>query len=143
MSLVVLSGYYLGDPLAKKCLSISYQVAGGVDQYDKGVNDIYFVGFWVVAFTFLRASAMKFLFHPIAAKLFGIKPYAKRERFAEQAWAFSCSAVFWTLGMVSVSQKECVCLYMYSEELFHYSTLCIMVRIGSIHHNTGLIILIF
>ncbi|CAO0793854.1 unnamed protein product [Mucor circinelloides] len=87
----------MGHPLAKKCLTISYKV--GENQFDKGYDDFYFVGFWVVAFTFLRAAAMKFLFHPIA-RLFSIKPFAKRERFAEQAWTFSYYAVFWTAGMV-------------------------------------------
>ncbi len=99
MTLAVVVAYYLGDSKAYKCLSISYQV--GENQYDKGFDDVYFVGFWVVAFTFLRAAAMKFLFHPIA-KLSGIKPFAKRERFAEQAWTFSYYAIFWSVGMVKL-----------------------------------------
>lgn len=98
ITLAILLGAYMGHPLAKKCLTISYNV--GENQFDKGYDDFYFVGFWVVAFTFLRAAAMKFLFHPIA-RLFSIKPFAKRERFAEQAWTFSYYAVFWTAGMVS------------------------------------------
>ncbi|KAK4518062.1 uncharacterized protein ATC70_001412 [Mucor velutinosus] len=97
ITLAILLGAYMGHPLAKKCLTISYKV--GEDQFDKGYDDFYFVGFWVVAFTFLRAAAMKFMFHPIA-RLFSIKPFAKRERFAEQAWTFSYYAVFWTAGMV-------------------------------------------
>lgn len=94
----MLCGYYVGDPKAMKCLSISYHVVVG--QYEKGRDDYYFVAFWVVAFTFLRATVMRFFFHPIA-KSVGIKPFSKRERFAEQGWSFSYYSVFWTLGMVN------------------------------------------
>ncbi|KAI9481519.1 MAG: TLC domain-containing protein [Benjaminiella poitrasii] len=88
---------YLGYPLARKCLTISYKI--GENQYDKGLDDAYFVGFWVIAFTFLRAVAIQFIFHPIG-KFFNIIPFAKRQRFTEQAWTFAYYAVFWTVGMV-------------------------------------------
>lgn len=90
-------GYYLDFPLAKKCISLSHQI--GQDQYGKGFDDMYFIGFWLVAFTFLRAATMKFVFHPLA-QLANIKPYGKRERFAEQSWAVSYYVTFWTVGMV-------------------------------------------
>lgn len=99
ISLCVLVGYCLGDPKAIKCLSLSYQV--GTDQYDRGVDDYYFVAFWVVTFTFLCAVAMRFFFHPVA-KLFGIKSFSKRERLAEQGRSFAYYTVFWSLGMVSI-----------------------------------------
>jgi hypothetical protein len=95
----VLVGYYLNFPFAKKCISLSHQISS--DQYDKGFDDMYFIGFWFVAFTFLRAATMKFLFHPLA-KLSNIKPFGKRERFAEQSWAVSYYVTFWTAGMVSL-----------------------------------------
>jgi acyl-CoA-dependent ceramide synthase len=104
LSCLILVAAYVGHPMAKKCLSLAYKV--GENQFDKGYDDFYFVGFWVVAFTFLRAATMKFVFHPIA-KLFGIKPFAKRERFAEQGWTFTYYAVFWTWGMVKEIYKRC------------------------------------
>ncbi|KAI8349434.1 TLC domain-containing protein [Choanephora cucurbitarum] len=94
--LFILAATYLGHPAAKKCLTLSYKT--GEDQYVKGLDDVYFISFWVIAFTFLRALSMKYLFHPFA-KMYGIGPYSKRERFAEQAWALSTYAVFWTEGM--------------------------------------------
>lgn len=84
-------------PFAQKCLSISYQV--GPDAYDKGVDDVYFVGFWVVAFTFLRAAIMKYVYHPLG-RILGIHPFSKRQRFAEQGFMFTYYIIFWVLGMV-------------------------------------------
>jgi acyl-CoA-dependent ceramide synthase len=69
------------------------------DQYGKGYDDYYFVTFWTVAFTFLRAAIMKYFFHPIA-KMAGIQSFGKRQRFAEQGWMFSYYSVFWVFGMV-------------------------------------------
>ncbi|KAG2227784.1 hypothetical protein INT45_002022 [Circinella minor] len=93
---VVLGHFLLSSPLATKCLTLSYKV--GPDAYDKGVDDFYFVGFWVVAFTFLRASIMKYIYHPLG-RLVGIKPFGKRQRFAEQGFLFTYAGFFWSLGM--------------------------------------------
>ncbi|KAG2205549.1 hypothetical protein INT47_005924 [Mucor saturninus] len=98
ISLVVVFAYMLGDPLAVKCISVSYQV-GNVNQYDKGYNDCYFVAFWAVTFAFLRAAFMKFLFHPTAQSL-NIEPFSKRERFAEQGWSLTYYTLYWSYGMV-------------------------------------------
>ncbi|KAI7899870.1 TLC domain-containing protein [Cokeromyces recurvatus] len=95
-TLGVIIAFYLGSSFAKKCLTISYKV--GENQYDKGYDDIYFVGYWVIAFTFLRAMAIKFVFYPIG-KYFRITSFSKRQRFTEQAWSFSYYAIFWSIGM--------------------------------------------
>lgn len=94
-----MSAYMLGDPLAIKCISISYQV-GTLNQYDKGYNDCYFVAFWVIAFTFLRVAVMKFLLHPMAEFL-DIESFSKRERFAEQGWSLTYYTLYWSYGMVN------------------------------------------
>ncbi|KAI8989450.1 Imidazoleglycerol-phosphate dehydratase-domain-containing protein [Pilobolus umbonatus] len=96
LTIATVVAYYLGDPYAKKCLTLSYEVSPGL--YEKGYGDYYFVAFWFAAFIFLRAVAMQFLFHPLG-KLYNISPYSKRERFAEQSWAFTYYSVFWSVGM--------------------------------------------
>ncbi|CAO3644587.1 unnamed protein product [Cunninghamella blakesleeana] len=92
----VLLGYILEVPLAEKCLFISHGV--GRDAYGKGINDIFFVTFWVIAFTFLRAALMAYLFHPMA-KFLGVSPLSKRQRFAEQGFMLTYYSIFWALGM--------------------------------------------
>lgn len=91
---VVLAYYVFQHPFTKKCLFPSY---GFENQYDKGYDDIYYVGYWAVTFTCLRASAMKFIFLPLG-QWWGLNSF-KRQRYAEQGWAFSCYIVFWTVGM--------------------------------------------
>ncbi|CDH55127.1 longevity-assurance protein [Lichtheimia corymbifera JMRC:FSU:9682] len=94
--LLAIGSWWAGSPLATRCLLLSYKI--GPDAYDKGNDDIYFIGFWVVAFTFLRAFFIKYIFHPFA-RLTGITPFDKRQRFAEQGFMFTYYAVFWIWGM--------------------------------------------
>lgn len=44
ISLLVVAAYILGDPIAARCLTISYQV-DSLNQYGKGYNDCFFVAF--------------------------------------------------------------------------------------------------
>lgn len=90
-------GYFLDLPFANKCMDLSYRV--GLNQYDKGFDDIYVVMLWFIAFTFLRGAIMRYIFHPLADML-NISPAGKKERFAEQGWAFLYYVVFWSVGMV-------------------------------------------
>lgn len=133
---VVLAGYWAGSPLAKKCLFISYQM--GPDAYSKGVDDAYFVGFWIVAFTFLRAAVMKYLFHPLA-KTLGIEPFGKRQRFAEQGFMFAYYAIYWNLGMVGAFLFTYIQCYMHVQP-FLCSISCTSVPIGSTLRSFGSII---
>ncbi|ORY94640.1 TLC domain-domain-containing protein [Syncephalastrum racemosum] len=96
LSLICFAAYYAGSPVARKALFLSYQA--GPDAYNKGWDDVYFVAFWVVAFTFLRAVIMKFFYHPLGL-LTGIKPFSKRQRFAEQGFMFTIYTVSWITGM--------------------------------------------
>ncbi|KAG0189289.1 sphingosine N-acyltransferase lag1 [Apophysomyces sp. BC1034] len=96
LTCLVLVGYGLGSPLARKCLAVSHKA--GTDAYDKGLDDLYYVSYWVVAFTFLRAVIMKYIYHPLAG-LIGVSSFAKRQRLAEQGFTFTYYAIFWILGM--------------------------------------------
>ncbi|OAD76436.1 hypothetical protein PHYBLDRAFT_4109, partial [Phycomyces blakesleeanus NRRL 1555(-)] len=83
-------------PLARRCLFISYEY--GIDAYGKGIYDIYFVSFWIIAFTFLRAGMMKYIFSPMAG-LWAIPSTTKRQRIAEQSFICFYYTLFWSLGM--------------------------------------------
>ncbi|KAI7867980.1 hypothetical protein BDF14DRAFT_621355 [Spinellus fusiger] len=56
VSLVLVAAYYAGAPWARQWLWLSYGY--GNDVFGKGRQDICFVVYWVVAFTFLRAVLM-------------------------------------------------------------------------------------
>ncbi|CUM56667.1 unnamed protein product [Debaryomyces tyrocola] len=58
----------------------------GTDQYGKGVNDFYFVGFYAIFFTFLREFLMCCVLKPTANWL-NITKEAKAKRFMEQTYA--------------------------------------------------------
>ncbi|CAG8624354.1 5893_t:CDS:2 [Paraglomus brasilianum] len=88
--------YLCGVQQAEKFLFIKYRDPE-TGLYAKGKDDIYFVSFWVIVFTFLRAAVMEHLLIPIAKKE-GIKTTT---RFAEQGWLFIYYSTSWTLGMVS------------------------------------------
>ncbi|KAF9158774.1 sphingosine N-acyltransferase lag1 [Mortierella sp. AD010] len=68
------------------------------DTYEKTWEDLYFLLFWVINFTFLRASVMTYVLTPLARRL-GATNERAVGRFAEQGWIciyYSCS---WVLGM--------------------------------------------
>lgn len=88
----------LGYPSAGQFLFISYEV--GPDQFDKGVGDAYFVFFWTIMFTFLRASFIKYGYLPLA-NYFDIADPSKRQRVAEQMYIFAYYVVFGAAGLVS------------------------------------------
>ncbi|KAI7870519.1 TLC domain-containing protein [Spinellus fusiger] len=94
--LTVVAGYTQGFGFAKKCLLLSYGKAPNA--YGKGINDIYFVCFWIVAFSFLQTVMSKYIYHPIAL-WGGIKSDAKRQRLAEQLSTFFYYSTFWLMGM--------------------------------------------
>ncbi|KAI9366579.1 TLC domain-containing protein [Pilaira anomala] len=88
--------YLLGYPIASQFLFISYEV--GPDQFDKGVGDAYFVFFWAIMFTFLRASFIKYGYLPLA-NYFNIADPSKRQRVAEQLYIFAYYVVFGGAGL--------------------------------------------
>ncbi|KAI1321454.1 sphingosine N-acyltransferase lag1 [Mortierella claussenii] len=65
---------------------------------EKSWDDTFFVIFWVVAFTFLRASVMTYLLMPMAKRM-GATSERAVGRFAEQGWICIYYSCFWVLGM--------------------------------------------
>ncbi|GAA5803366.1 hypothetical protein HPULCUR_008845 [Helicostylum pulchrum] len=94
--LSVILYYMLGYPSAGQFLFVSYEV--GPDQFDKGVGDAYFVFFWTIMFTFLRASFIKYGYLPLA-NYFNIADPSKRQRVAEQMYIFAYYVVFGAAGL--------------------------------------------
>lgn len=54
--------------------------------YDIGSNDAYYIAYYVVLLTFLRAVLMQYVFMPFADYVVHIKLRTTRMRFAEQSW---------------------------------------------------------
>ena len=68
--------------------------------YRRGPDDLYFVAYWTVIFTGLRAGVMAYVLLPWAQRA-GLRTNKAKTRFAEQAWLLiydSCSS---GLGLVS------------------------------------------
>ncbi|KAK9496002.1 TLC domain-containing protein [Lipomyces doorenjongii] len=82
--------------ITSKFLYLSHRVEHS-GLYVKGPDDAYFVFFWVVAFTCIRAFAMDYLFVPFA-RFYDISRKKALTRFAEQAWSCSYCCVFGSLG---------------------------------------------
>ncbi|KAK9692796.1 Sphingosine N-acyltransferase lag1 [Basidiobolus ranarum] len=95
--LSIITGDILRIPLAAKFLRIQYRVPGEESLYVNGVDDAYFVAFWIVAFTFLRASIMEYVLKPIA-KIGAIRSRGAQQRFLEQSWLFLYYTVSWSIG---------------------------------------------
>nr|CAG8574936.1 10515_t:CDS:2 [Entrophospora candida] len=94
--------YTLKIPIAEKTFILQHQIPKTC-LYEKGIDDIYFVAFWVLLFTLLRALVMKFILIPISIR--GGITKKKRIRFAEQGWSFLYYITFWTLGMYIMYQS--------------------------------------
>ncbi|KAK9762392.1 Sphingosine N-acyltransferase lag1 [Basidiobolus ranarum] len=101
LPLIVIASIIMGDilriPLAGKFLRIQYRVPGEEGLYMGGTDDIYFVAFWVVVFTFVRASIMEYVLTPIA-KYGGIRNSRSQHKFLEQSWLLLYYGVSWTFG---------------------------------------------
>jgi len=88
---------YADPPLAERTNTLPAHI-GNVTQYGKGPLDFYFVGFYVMVFTFTREFCMQRLIKPIARRC-GIKNKAKLARFMEQAYTAMYFAVFGPFGL--------------------------------------------
>lgn len=82
--------------ITSKFFSLSHRV-GHSGLYVKGKDDIFFVFFWVLAFTFIRAFMMDYIFVPFAIHS-GISSKKGLTRFAEQAWSWSYCVALCSLG---------------------------------------------
>ncbi|CDU26357.1 related to longevity-assurance protein LAG1 [Sporisorium scitamineum] len=74
-------------------------------RYQKGYNDLLFLVFYVIVFSFLRQSTTLYIFKPFA-KRWGIKSESKQARFTEQGYA----VLYWgsaaALGLYVMSFQD-------------------------------------
>ncbi|QBM88529.1 sphingosine N-acyltransferase [Metschnikowia aff. pulcherrima] len=100
--------YWFGDPntvlheYLAKMVSVSYHIEG-TDQYGKGENDFYFVGFYALFFTFLREFLMCCVFRP-AAYILGVRKQAKVKRFMEQTYSMFYYGLLGPFGLWVMSR---------------------------------------
>ncbi|KAJ1658272.1 Sphingosine N-acyltransferase lag1 [Dispira simplex] len=95
----ILAGNVLNLPFADKFITIQGHMSGhGQVQYRNSVDDIYFVVFGVLLFTFIRASIMKYVLSPLAER-YQVKEAGKKARFCEQLWLVIYYSVSWSAGM--------------------------------------------
>ncbi|KAG0269765.1 sphingosine N-acyltransferase lag1 [Actinomortierella ambigua] len=106
--MILCGGAVFGNSLFGKMLYLSYRVPEEVEEgkaaepwykasYAKGLDDLYFVAFWIIAFTYIRMFVMKDFFYPLARQ-FGIRG-SKVERFAEQGYIVLYYVLSWVSGM--------------------------------------------
>lgn len=105
---LILAAYLFGDQNTNlhnflgKMIRVSYRI-DGTDQYGKGTNDFYFVGFYALFFTFLREFLMCCVFRP-AAHILGVRKQAKVKRFMEQAYSMFYYGLLGPFGLWVMSQ---------------------------------------
>jgi acyl-CoA-dependent ceramide synthase len=83
----------------RKFFEMSYYDAE-TQQYGRGWDDTYFVFFWLVLLTGMRAAIMDYVLKPFA-KWGGVESKKAIVRFTEQGWVFLYYLLSWSLGMVS------------------------------------------
>lgn len=94
---------YLVSPALRPSIDKFYLVSyhsPATGRHGKGTDDAYFVFFWIVVFTFLRAAAFDYVFIPLA-RVGGVRSPKALVRFSEQAWLLAYYSIIWPLGMVS------------------------------------------
>lgn len=90
----ILSQYV--SPKFEKFYKLSYKYPDS-KFYDIGLNDIYFVIFWIVNLLFLRSFLIIYCFKP-CAKYLGIKKFKATQRFIEQSWSIFYYSISWSYG---------------------------------------------
>lgn len=75
------------------------------ERYALGRDDFFFVCFWIVLLTGLRAGVLDHILIPLAAWA-GIKKQKAKVRFAEQAWLLCHHGTTWSCGMVSLQKPH-------------------------------------
>lgn len=83
-------------PAIRKFYTVSY-VNPTTGLFGKGLDDLYLVFFWIVAFTFLRSLSLDYIFVPLARRG-GITTRKGVMRFSEQAWLVLYYGAFWLVG---------------------------------------------
>lgn len=73
--------------------------------YLKGVDDIYFIAFWVLSFTLFRECVMRFLFVPLGRWL-GVSSSKNLLRFGEAGYDIICHPLKWWFGFWIMQNSE-------------------------------------
>lgn len=91
ISLIILIFLHLLDkfqmfhPHTTKFLTLQYENSDS-NTYDIGINDTFFVIYWIFIATFIRAFIMNLLLRPLAMNILPIKGVKNVQRFKEQGW---------------------------------------------------------
>lgn len=75
----------------------------GAVLYRKGYNDLFFLAYWVICFSFIRLFWTVYVFHPMA-RYFGIRSEGKIFRFGEQGYAVVYFTAMGSLGLYVMSE---------------------------------------
>ncbi|KAJ2170921.1 Sphingosine N-acyltransferase lag1, partial [Coemansia sp. RSA 560] len=75
------------EAAAKKSSALNqHQISGDAEgRFERGCRDVYYVLYWVVAFTLIRITVMNKVLEPLA-RWGGVSSSRKVTRFGEQGW---------------------------------------------------------
>jgi hypothetical protein len=101
--------YLLDQPWSKKYITLSYKDAVLEDSYDKGLDDLYFVFFWVNVWSVVRILLLRRILFPFGVFLKRISNPLKCARFSEEGWVglFHLTSFIWG----AVCFAGCSCFY--------------------------------
>lgn len=123
---ILLGSFLIGNPICKKMTTLSYRIPSDnpdeswlTARYTKGTEDLFFVGFWIIAFTWFRAFIMKGYLNALGKRL-GIRG-SKLERFEEQGYIVLYYIISWTAGMVCMTRNYAR-VSIEIEEIFCFET---------------------
>ncbi|KAF9397513.1 sphingosine N-acyltransferase lag1, partial [Podila epigama] len=101
---IILLGSLFGNSYCRKMTNLSYRVPDEdteehwwTAKHSKGTDDLGIVAFWIIAFTYIRATIMKGYLNPLGKRL-GIRG-SKLERFEEQGYIVFYYVISWASGM--------------------------------------------
>lgn len=101
--LIVFGVYIFADPrshfhsLIRAMIEVSYPIEG-TDQYGKGINDFYFVGFYALLFTFTREFLMCCVLRPFAHYC-GFQKEGRVRRVMEQFYSLIYYGILGPFGL--------------------------------------------
>ncbi|KAJ2836328.1 Sphingosine N-acyltransferase lag1 [Coemansia erecta] len=84
---------------------LQHQISGDAEgRFERGCRDVYYVLYWVVAFTLIRITVMNKVLEPLA-KWGGVSSSRKVTRFGEQGWLVVYYIISNTVGMYVMSTQ--------------------------------------
>lgn len=88
---------YMGFDVFSKFYTLQYKYPN-TDMYDIGIDDSFFVLFWIINLMFLRSLLITFVFKPMA-KMLNITSFKATQRFIEQWWCIIYYSISWGCGV--------------------------------------------